>query len=148
MGTIAWTPNSEIVDVRWKPPFFASLRLVSALGVLALHHFLSPDTYHAAFIAILFGHYVMAALASRSQAMTLAKGSSGLYFLFPLFLLGLFAYSPGIPDIGLYFGLHHVMSETFAPSSLRPPTAGSSLGVLTVSRGIMCAVIYAKLLAQ
>jgi hypothetical protein len=141
-------PHFTLLKLR--VPFFPSLRAVALVTVVILRAAMTSDAYHAIFIAVLFGHYTMALIYSRSQAVALLRRPAAYHLLAVLFVIGAFTAYSSVPDIVLFFGLHHVLSDSLLPASTKEVAAGTAKTKtsrnLTISRMILNGFIYVQLL--
>lgn len=94
-------------------PVNAALRLLS-LSITALMCVqLSPRTFDRAYLAIGFAHYLLAFVYSRRHIFRIISGRQTLLAAAGLAAAGCLLTRFSVPDIVLYFGLHHVLTESY-----------------------------------
>lgn len=94
-------------------PVNAALRLLS-LSIAALMCVqLSPRTFDRAYLAIGFAHYLLAFVYSRRHILRILSNRQTLLAAAGLAALGGLVTVSSIPDIVLYFGVHHVLTESY-----------------------------------
>ncbi len=94
-------------------PVNAALRLLS-LSITALMCVqLSPRTFDRAYLAIGFAHYLLAFVYSRRPILRILSGRQTVLAAAGLAAAGAIVTLSSIPDIVLYFGLHHVLTESY-----------------------------------
>jgi hypothetical protein len=95
-------------------PFFSFLRISSVLFILILKIILPHQAYESLFYAVLFGHYVMAVFYSKIRNLDSVRTPD---VILPFIFLGLLGFTFSFiqaPDIALFFGIHHSLTETYA----------------------------------
>lgn len=126
---------------------FALIRLIAALGVLALRG-LFPAAYPSLFLGVLFGHYALALWYSRRRAQEVLTARTSPAALFVLGLLCVLLPGAGGPALLLYFGLHHALTEGYMLATRRtdPRALGGAESRLLASRVALTLASYAVLL--
>lgn len=100
-------------------PVNAALRLLSlAITALMCAQF-SPKTFDRAYLAIGFAHYLLAFVYSRRHILRILSGRQTLLAAAGLAAAGSIVTLSSVPDIVLYFGLHHVLTESYLLQSRR-----------------------------
>lgn len=92
-------------------PSFTIVRLLSLIVVGLLLKRLDFSMYASLFYAVLFGHYVMALIFSNKNLIEISK--PGLFWLPVLLLLSYLVVKFQMPNILIFFGLHHALTDTF-----------------------------------
>jgi hypothetical protein len=123
---------------------YTLIRLGSVGGVAALRWLLPPMAYFSLFVAMLFGHYVLATLYGRRRAEPLLRGQV------PVPLVVAFALLVVVPPLlmlpamvlFLYFGAHHALSEGYMVlgRGARPRDAAERR--LLVARMVLTYLVY------
>lgn len=94
-------------------PVNAALRLLSLSITALMCVYLSPRTFDRAYLAIGFAHYLLAFVYSRRHVLRIHSDRQTLLAAAGLAAAGFVVTVSSIPDIVLYFGLHHVLTESY-----------------------------------
>ena len=118
---------------------FSFIRIWSLSFILILRLLLSYENYEYVYLSFLFGHFALAIFYSRKLVVTQLQTRLRKIRLILFSIFGFMIAAFQIPDIILYFSIHHVLNETLTPIDHARRS--------TLPRALLTFFVYAYLLS-